>query len=102
MKGLVHEYSPDVIVGCESHLDSMYTSSEVFPPGYTVIRRDRSLGGGGVFLCFREALPVVEQPLLSSDAEVVWAKLTFTRMSPIYICSFYRPPNTDSTPLTQL
>ena len=23
-------------------------------------------------------------------------------MSPIYICSFYRPPSTDSIPLTQL
>ena len=102
LEGLAHEHSPDVIVGCESHLDSTYTSSEVFPSGYTVIRRDCSLGGGGVFLCFREALPVVEQPLLSSDAEAVWAKLTFIRMSPIYICSFYRPPNTDTTPLTQL
>ena len=70
MEGLVHEHSPNVTVGCESHLDFTYTSSEVFPPGYTVIRRDRSLGvgGGGVFLCFCEALPVVEQPLLSSDA----------------------------------
>ena len=71
MEGLIHEHSPDVIVGCESHLDFTYTSSEVFPPGYTVIHRDRSLGGGGVFLYFHEALPVVEQPLLSSDAEVV-------------------------------
>ena len=102
MEGLIHEHSPDVIVGCESHLDSTYTSSKVFPPGYTVIHKDRSLGGGGVFLCFHEALPVIKKPLFSSDPEAVWAKLTFTRMSPIYICSFYRPPNTDTTPLTQL
>ena len=47
LEGLVHEHSPDVIVGCESHLDSTYTSSEIFAPGYTVICRDRSLGGGG-------------------------------------------------------
>ena len=67
----MHEHSLDVIVGCESHLDSTYTSSEIFPPGYTVIRRDRSLGGGGVFLYFCEALPVVEQRSLSSDAEAV-------------------------------
>ena len=67
-----------------------------------MIHNDRSLGGGGVFLCFRETLPVVEQPSLLSDAEAVWAKLTFPRMSPFYICSFYRPPNIDTTPLTQL
>ena len=42
LEGLVHEHSPDVIIGCESQLDS----------------------------------------LLSSDAEAVWAKLTFTRMTP--------------------
>ena len=103
MEGLLHIHSPDVIVGCEFHLNSTYTSSEEFPPGYTVIYRDRSLGGGGggVFLYFYEALPVVEQLLLSSDAEVVWAKLIFTRMSPIYICSFYQPPNTDTTPQLQ-
>ena len=105
MEGLLHIHSPDVIVGCEFHLNSTYTSSEVFPPGYTVIYRDCSLGGGGgggVFLYFYEALPVVEQLLLSSDAEVVWAKLTFTRMGPIYICSLYQPPDTDATPPTQL
>ena len=32
----------------------------------------------------------------------MWAKLTLPKMSPIYICSFYRPPSTDSIPLTQL
>ena len=71
LEGLVYEHSPDVIVGCESHLDSTYMSSEVFPSGYAVIRKDCSLGRGGVFLCFCETLPVVEQPLLLSDAEAV-------------------------------
>ena len=92
MEGLVHKHSPDVIVGCESHLDSTYTSSEVFPSGYTVIRRDRSLGGGGVFLCFREALPVVEQPLLSSDVKAVWAKLHLLELVQfIFILFISRP-----------
>ena len=80
MEGLVHEHS--------IHIATL-NSSEVFPPGYTVIHRDCSLDSGGAFLCFCVALPVVEQPSLSSDAEAVWAKLTFTRMNPIYICSFY-------------
>ena len=50
LEGLVHEHSPDVIIGCEFHLDSTYTSSKVFPSGYTIIRRDHSLGGDGVSL----------------------------------------------------
>jgi len=54
------------------------------------------------YFCFRKTLPVIEQPLLFTDAEAVWAKLAFPRISPIYTCSFYRPPNTDITPLLQL
>ena len=80
---LVYEHIPDIIIGCESHLDSTYESSEVFPSGYTVLRKDCSLGGGRVFLCFRETLPVIEQPLFFNDAEAVWAKLAFHRISPI-------------------
>ena len=74
---LVYEYTPDIIIGCESHLDSTYELSEVFPSGYTVLRKDHSLGGGGIFLCFRETLPVIKQPLFFNDAEAVWAKLVF-------------------------
>ena len=54
------------------------------------------------FFAFVKPCQLLNNPLLSSDTEAVWAKLTFIRMSPIYICSFYRPPNTDTTPLTQL
>ena len=73
MEGLVHKHSIHIATS---------NSSEVFafPPGYTVIHRDCSLDGGGAFLCFCVALPVVEQPSLSSDAEAVWAKLTFNSL----------------------
>lgn len=94
LEGLVYEHSPDIIVGSESHLDSTYMSSEVFPSGYTVIHKDPSLGGGGVF---RNTLPVVEQPSFLTDSEAVWAKLTLPRISPIYVCSFYQSPNTDTS-----
>ena len=78
-----HDTLPCVLIGCKSHLNSRY---EIFPSGYTVICKDRSLGGGGcVFLCFRKTLPVIEQPSLLLDAEAVWAKLMLPKMSPIYI-----------------
>jgi len=94
---LVDENDPDVICGCESHLDSQYYTFEIFPSNYTVFRKDRIEGGGGVFLCVRETLNVTEQPVLNLNAEIVWAKITLAKRNPIYICSFYRPPDPSST-----
>ena len=65
------------------------------------VYKDRSLGGGGVFLCFHETLPVIEQLVLLTDTEAMWANLALSK-SPIYICSFYCPLNSDATLLTQL
>ena len=47
LAGLTIEHQPDIILGCESHLDDSFASPEVFPD---IIRKDRSIGGGGVFL----------------------------------------------------
>lgn len=56
----------------ESHLDSTQPLLlEVFPQGYTVIRKDHCYEKCGVFLCSRENLLVVEQSSLISDAEAI-------------------------------
>ena len=34
--------NPDLIFGTESHLDSSYSDAEIFPPGYTIYRKDRN------------------------------------------------------------
>ena len=46
LSGLIHEHEPDIIVGCESHLDNSYLSSEIFPAGFNIYRKDRTAGGG--------------------------------------------------------
>ena len=53
---------PDVILGQESKLDSSYSNSEIFPPGYNknVFRKDRDTHGGGVFIAVRDELDVTE------------------------------------------
>jgi len=99
---LVDENNPDIICGCESHLDSQYYSAEIFCSTYTVFRKDREEGGGGVFLCIRDGLSVTEQPELSANAEIIWAKITLAKRNPIYICSFYRPPDSSTEPILQL
>ena len=41
----------DIIIGTESWLTDGHFSSEIFPPGYKVFRKDRKKGkGGGVFI----------------------------------------------------
>jgi len=52
---IIDEQKPDIVLGCESHLDSSYNSSEIFPVGFTVIRKERVGGrGGGVFILFKQ------------------------------------------------
>ncbi len=83
----------DIILGCESHLDDSFASPEVFPDNFDIIRKDRSIGGGGVFLVVSNKLSMCEEPLLDADAELVWARLQFSRGPELYLCSYYRPPN---------
>ena len=62
--------TPDIIVGCESHLDNSYTSSEIFPAGFNIYRKDRTAGGGGVFLAINDTLATMEEPALDANAEL--------------------------------
>ncbi|KAL8593120.1 hypothetical protein ACOMHN_018046 [Nucella lapillus] len=50
-------------------------SSEVFPEEYNVFRKDRNCLGGGIFILIHKSLTAVEQPELSTDCEILWAKL---------------------------
>ena len=99
---LVDEHNPDVIGGSESHLDQSFFTPEIFPDYYNVFRKDRTMGGGGVFFCIKKCLNVVEEPSLDAEAELIWAKITLLNRCPIHVCIFYRPPNTDSYPIEQL
>ena len=99
---LVDENNPNVIGGSESHLDQSFFTPEIFPDYYNVFRKDHTMGGGGVFLCIKEGLNVVEEPLLDAEAELIWVKITLLNRCPIHVCIFYRPSNTDSYPIEQL
>ena len=93
LSGLITEHQPDLILGCESHLDNSFVSSEVFPDGFSISRKDRSIGGGGVFVAVSSRLAMCDEPLLDADTELVWVGLQFLREPPLYLCSYYRPPN---------
>ena len=103
LEALLESYGPlDIICGSESHLDPNIGSSEIFPPHYTVIRKDRNTHGGGVLIALKSDLNVVHRTDLDTDCEIIWAELITRKDQSVLIGSFYRPPNTDLSVLQEL
>ena len=86
------DHSPDLILGCESKLDSTIPTFSVFLEGYNVIRKDRTKNGGGVFIAVRDTLISVDKPQFDAPCELIWSCLEFANAGKVYIGSFYRPP----------
>ena len=72
-------------MGCKYHLDTSHFTLEVFPTNYVVYCKDRSIGGGGIFVAIKDDLTSSHEPILSASAELVWAKLFIVGMKPLYI-----------------
>ena len=99
---LINEHNPDVVCGTESHLDHSFYTPEIFPDEYNVFRKDRTMGGGGVFLCIKKNLQCLEESTLDVEAELIWVKLTPLKSTPYFLCAFYCPPLTDLHRIQQL
>lgn len=87
---------PDLIFGSETWLDPSIATSEIFPEGYTVYRKDRNSRGGGVLLAIKNSLSSAHQPELDTEAEMIWAKISPPNSRDLYLCSYYRPPKSDT------
>ena len=106
---VIFEQDPDIILCQETKLDPSVYNSELFPSSFMVFRKDRTLDGGGVCIAVKSSLLATECHDLQSDVEAVWIHLQTTDHKPVYICSFYRPPDKDTdyteclrTPLEKL
>ena len=95
-------HRPDIVLGCESKLRNSMCSYEFFPKNYAVFRKDSNVNGGGVFVATSDRIISYEIPDLDTDCEIVWAGLHFSGSKPLYLASFYKPPNTTSQPLEAL
>ncbi|KAL8612442.1 hypothetical protein ACOMHN_058570 [Nucella lapillus] len=92
---------PDIVCGTESWLHGIkpganpspdhVKSSEVFPEEYNVFRKDRNCLGGGIFILIHKSLTAVEQPELSTDCEILWAKLKLQNRKDLNVGCFYMP-----------
>ena len=93
----------DVIFGTESWLNGGIKDNEVFPPGYSIYRKDRSHGrGGGVFIGVRENIMSSRVQDYETDCEIVWVKLDITKHRSLYLAAFYRPSANDQLSLDHL
>ena len=74
LQAVIYEHNADIIIGSESHLDHTYLSSEIFPHDFTAIRKDRIVGGGGVFIAFKNHLTLTRATISLRLSRMIWAK----------------------------
>ena len=100
---LINTHQADIIVGTESWLTNDIHDNEIFPNEYTVYRKDRvTAKGGGVFILVRSTIPSSLEPDLSTDCEIVWARINAAGSKALYIGAYYRSQTNDLYSLDQL
>ena len=67
---------PDVVIATETWLDPIITNNQVFPPNYTVRRKDRENSkGGGVLIAVKNTYLSADVPEVQTDCEITWIKI---------------------------
>jgi len=92
---IVNMYSTNIIVGSQSWLKPDILSSEAFPGGYNVYRKDRYDGYGGVFLECHQSLISSELDIPDNSSELCACQINFPNNSKLIVCSVYRPSSSD-------
>ena len=87
----------DVLAINETRLDANIMDSEVYIPGYEIIRRDRCINGrhgGGVCFYVRLTINFSLRPDLScQEIESLCIEIRKPNSKPFLITTWYRPPN---------
>ena len=69
---------------------------------YTLYRKDRMDGYGGVMIAVSKQIQSVPLPDLQTSCEILWVKLNFQNCRDLYLEAFYRPHVSDQFSLEQL
>ena len=89
---LLDLHQTDIVLGCESKIDSSIPTYLVFPNTYEVFRKGRSCHGGGVFIAINNSIISFCEPHLDvQDCEIITASIQFTTSKKLYISSFCNP-----------
>lgn len=91
---MIDTTNTDIILGTETWLRPDILSSEIFPSTYTVYRKDRKDGYGGVLIAVKSNI-ISEELNITTDAESIYVKLSIAGNKTILLGCLYRPPNSD-------
>ena len=93
----MHDSKIDVLLINETKLESTVHGSEVYIPGFEVVRKDRRVNGrkgGGVCVCLRTNLNYrIRDDLNNDDLECLIVEIRKPRSSAFLVGTWYRPPN---------
>ena len=103
-ESMLDQHKPSIILGQECKLNTEFASSEIFPSDYTVLRKDRSEGGGGVFILVRKYIVCSEETLsdFKTNCEIIWTQIKITGSKTLNIASVYRSPNSSISYMEEL
>ena len=102
-RALIDLHKPDIVLGCESKLDSTIPTYSVFPSTYDIFRKDWTLHGGGVFIGVRNDIIATEQVHLDvHNCEIITVSIKFAKSKTLLLSSYYRPPAFDTNALDLL
>lgn len=88
---MIESLAPDITLGSESWLTSEHCSEEFFPGNFTVHRRDRADGYGGVFIAHPSSKTLKREIELETDCELVICSMLLKNGKKAFFFSFYRP-----------
>lgn len=91
LEALVIDHAPDIAVITETWLHKNILDSDIAPPGYSLVRRDRDGRGGGVAVLVKRNIifSTLEVP---GNIEAVWITTKLNNRT-VFIGAVYRPPN---------
>ena len=81
---------PHVIALTETWIDSSISDHEIFIPGYSSVRKDRSRHGRGILLYITESI-TINSININETSELLFVDLRL-RHGPVMIGLYYRPP----------
>ena len=86
MQNAIDSLRPDVIFGTETHIDDSISDNEALPGPYLLYRKDRDMGGGGVFVAVHKNLNSFMVKELQTNCEIVWIGLKLHGKKTLYLC----------------
>ena len=101
---LIDSLKPHIIFGTETWLSNSVSNTEIIPDNmnYTIYRKDRDDGYGGVMIAVSKHILSTRLPDLETCCENLWIKLSIPACKDLYLCTYYRPHISDLISLEQL